>query len=124
MRKIQYKKVGDGYETIEAYVYYSQRYNRTITISLGFYSDGATCAPDLDTDAWWIHDHVCRFAIWDDGTPIDNWQASTILADILWHDGFRFRAKYWWAATWLIGGGQARDNGMFVAAAHTIEATI
>ena len=112
MKKIQYKKIGDGYETTAEYRYYSKRYNRYITIPIGFYSDGATCARDLDTDAWWVHDHICRYAKWDDGTPIDNWTASTVLADILWEDGYKWEAFYWWWGTYLGGGGAARKNGM------------
>ena len=112
MRKIKYKTVGDGYEVTEEYLYYSKRYNRSITIPQGFYSDGATIAPDIDTDAWIVHDHICRYAKWDDGTLIDNWTASTVLADILWTDGFQFRSGTWWIATWIFGGGAARQNGM------------
>jgi len=81
MRQIKYKVVGDGYEVTEQYVYYSKRYNRSIKIPVGFYSDGATDAPDIDTDAWIVHDHICRYAEWHDGTPIDNWTASSVLGD-------------------------------------------
>lgn len=110
--KIKYRVVGDGYEVAERYTYYSKRYNRTLTIPLWFYSDGATGARDVESDAWFIHDLVCRYGVWDDGTKIDNWTASTILADILWEDGFHFRALSWWFATYLFGGGAARENGM------------
>lgn len=112
MKQIKYKKVGDGYETTSQYTYVSKRYNRSITIPIGFYSDGATSAPDLDTDAWIVHDHICRYARWNDGTKIDNWTASTVLGDILWRDGFHFRSVTWWWATYLFGGGAARKNGM------------
>ena len=89
------------------------RYNRHLTIKAGFYSDGATGARDLqNTDAWVIHDHICRYAVWDDGAPIDNWTASTVLADELWQDGYKLEAFYWWWATYLLGGGAARKNGM------------
>ncbi len=110
--KIKYKVVGDGYEVTERYKYYSKRYNRYLTIPLGFYSDGATGAKDVDSNGWIIHDLICRYGVWDDGTKIDNWTASTVLADILWEDGFHFRALSWWFATYLFGGGAARDNGM------------
>ena len=112
MKQIKYKKVGDGYETTKEYTYYSKRYNRSITIPVGFYSDGATAAPDLDTDAWYVHDHICRYALWNDSTPIDNWTASTVLGDILFRDGFKFRSFTWWFATYFFGGGAARKNGM------------
>jgi len=112
MRQIKYKNVGDGYEVTEKYTYYSSRYNRYIEIPKGFYSDGATGAKDVDSDGWIIHDHICRYALWMDGTKIDNWTASTVLCDILWRDGFEIRATTWWLATYLFGGGKARENGM------------
>lgn len=112
MRNIKYKEVGDGYEVTEGYFYYSKRYNRRITIPKGFYSDGATGAKDIDSDGWIVHDHICRYAVWDDGTRIDNWTASTVLGDILYSEGYTWRAYYWWWATYLLGGGAARKNGM------------
>lgn len=115
-RYIRTITVGDGYEVARDYCYYSARYNRCLTIRRGFYSDGATKAFDIkNTDAWLIHDHICRYARWDDGTPIDNWTASTVLADIMRRDGYTFRAFWWWLATWLAGGGAARKNGLFVS---------
>lgn len=112
MREIQYKVVGDGYTVTKKYIYYSRRYNRFITIPYGFYSDGATGACDVDSDGWIVHDHICRYAVWDDGTKIDNWTASTVLGDTLWRDGFKFRSVSWWFATYFFGGGAARKNGM------------
>lgn len=115
MRKVKYRKVREGeikYRSIGSYRYYSARYNRYLTIPHDYPSDGATSAPDIDTDAWWFHDRACERGRWDDGVPIDNWTASTILADILWEDGFKVRAVRWWWATYLFGGGKARENGM------------
>jgi len=112
MKRVKYKIVGDGYECIKPCTYYSPRFNRSLTVPLGFFSDGATDAPDIDTDAWWFHDVACRYGVWDDGTKIDNFTASTVLGDILWQDKFWFRSVYWWWATYLFGGGAARENGM------------
>ncbi len=117
MRKVKFVKLkndpqGYRYQCAESYIYYSTRYNRSVTVPLSFMSDGATGAPDLNTDAWWVHDVLCDKGTWDDGTPIDNWDASTVLGDILWHDGYRFLAVVWWWATWLYGGGVARENGL------------
>ncbi len=112
-KNIKVKVVGDGYEVEEDYRFYSKRYNRFLTVRAGMYSDGATCARDLkDTDAWLVHDYICRYAKWDDGTLIDNWTASTVLADELWSDGYKIEAITWWWATYLWGGGAARKNGM------------
>ena len=112
MGKIKVEKVGDGYQTKGKYVYFSRRFNRSITIEDGFYSDGATWAIDIKSDAWVVHDHICRFGVWDDGTKIDNFTASTILRDILWSEKYWFRSVYWWFATFLFGGGAARKNGL------------
>lgn len=133
--KIPRKKVGDGYEVTKTFKYHSRRYNRYITIDgtdglskTGFYSDGATKAIDIDSDYWIVHDHICRYAKWDDGTPIDNWTASTVAADIIWDEsnlhkklGNKWIARwrkaqsiYVWWATYLCGGGAARKNGMRV----------
>ena len=112
--RVKYRRVGDGYEATESSTYYSRRYNRSITVPAGFYSDGATCAPDIDTDAWWYHDVLCRYGRWDDGTPCSRWQASTVLADIMRRDGFRRRAPWWQLATYLFGGGATRDGKTYL----------
>lgn len=113
MKKVLYRKVGDGYESIRAYRYFSPRYGKTITVPSKFYSDGATCAPDLDTDAWWVHDVICRYGKFDDGTPCTNRQASTILYDILREDGYRVWSSLWWAGTYFLGGGAARAGKVY-----------
>ena len=103
---------GKLYEALNTVSYYSPRYNRTVTVEKGFRSDGATGARDVQTDGWGFHDVLCDRGTWDDGTRVDNWTASTVLGDVLWRDGHRFRAVYWWWATYLFGGGKARENGM------------
>lgn len=103
---------GKKYRALNTVTYHSDRYNRDITVEEGYLSDGATDAPDLDTDAWGFHDKLCDTGRWDDGSLVCNWVASTVLADILWRDGYKFRAIYWWWATYLFGGGKARENGM------------
>ena len=115
--RIKHKRLAGGYEVLETYVYYSKRYNRTITVQKGFWCDGATGALDMDTDAWIIHDWICDSkngsdGKWDDGTLIDNWTASTILGDVLWLDGYKVRAVIWWWATWLFGCKACRKNGL------------
>lgn len=92
--------------------YYSKRYNKHVTVPKGYNSDGATGAIDIYSDAWWIHDKLCDTGKWDDGTECTNWQASSVLSDVLKSEGRWIRAIYWWPMTWLFGGGKARDNGM------------
>lgn len=112
-KDIKVKVVGDGYEVLEDYTYISTTYGHSLLIEKGFYSDGATCARDLEnTDAWLIHDHICRYGEWSDGTKIVNWVASGVLADELWKDGYRWEAFWWFWATYFRGGGAARINGM------------
>ncbi len=103
--------------------YHSPRYNKNVTVPKGYVSDGATGAIDIQSEAWKVHDWLCGNYLgtrpkppggqWDDGTPCTNWQASTVLSDILKAEGRWIRARYWWAATWLFGGGKARDVGMY-----------
>ena len=94
------------------YTYYSERYDKRITIKRGMMSDGASGALDIYSWGWWIHDKLCSTGKWDDGTEVTNWQASRVLADVLKAEGRWLRSKYWFWATWLFGGGKARDNGM------------
>jgi len=93
--------------------YFSQRYRKQVTVPLGYPSDGATGGVDLFTFAWWVHDVLCDRGTWDDGTPCTNWQASCVIGDILKSEGRWCRARTWKWATFLFGGGKARENGMF-----------
>ncbi len=77
-------------------VYYSKRYNKFITVPFNYPSDGATGAIDIDSDSWWVHDKLCDTGKFDDGTPCTNFQASTVLSDILRSEGRWCRAIYWW----------------------------
>jgi len=106
----------DGnYRLDKQIVYTSPRYGKTITVPAKYVSDGATGPgiPDLTSRAWWIHDRACSEGKWDDGTPINNWQCSTVLHDVLKEEGRWVRAKTWWFGTWLFGGGKARENGLW-----------
>jgi hypothetical protein len=94
--------------------YYSERYGKSVTVSSPYRSDGATSAPDIDSDAWWFHDVLCDRGTWDDGTPLTNWQCSTVLYDTMRDDGFSWsRSTVWRHITFACGGGKARENGMF-----------
>ena len=93
--------------------YTSPRYGKSIYVEAGYLSDGATGAFDIWSESWWVHDKLCDDGAWDDGTPITNWQASTVLSDILKSEGRWARARYWFAFTWLFGCENARKNGMW-----------
>ena len=123
---IKYHREGDVYVLDETYVYYSTRYKKSVTIEKGSLSDGATGARDVGAKRYrklgdklsacfWVHDELCVTGKWDDGTKVSNFQASTVLCDILKADGYWFRGRSWWLPTFLFGGGAARDNGMFKA---------
>ncbi len=90
--------------------YYSERYDKHVIVPTGYPSDGATGAIDIDSDGWWVHDKLCDTGTWEDGTPCTNFQASTVLSDILRSEGRWARAIYWWPFTYLFGGGKCRDN--------------
>lgn len=92
--------------------YYSKRYKKHVIAIKGDQFDGATGALDIDSRGWIFHDVLCRDGCFSDGTPCSNWQASTVLSDILKDEGRWFRGRTWFAATWLFGGGKARKNGM------------
>jgi hypothetical protein len=91
--------------------YYSERYNKHVVVPEGRESDGATGALDIHSRAWWVHDELCTHGIWADGTPVTNWQASSVLADILRLESRPGRSVYWWIATWLFGCDKARRHG-------------
>ena len=92
--------------------YESPRYpGKTITVPEGYESDGATGAFDICSDSWWVHDVICDRATWDDGTPINAWQAAAVLSDILASEGRWARAIYWRWTTYLIGCHKTRKNG-------------
>lgn len=110
-------KAGDGkvlgYRTKNNIHYYSERYKKHVVVSKGEVFDGATNALDIPSLSWVIHDVLCRDGTFADGSECSNWQASQILQDILKKEGRWFRARTWFWATWLLGGGKARDNGLF-----------
>jgi hypothetical protein len=97
----------------ESLRYYSWRYDKFVTVPVGYPSDGATGARDIDSDGWWVHDKLCDTGLFDDGTKCNNWQASMILYDILKAEGYWFRARTWLISTYAMGGGKARENGMY-----------
>lgn len=113
MRIIPNGKGGFNYVVTEDVRYYSKRYDKYVLASKGSVYDGATGAIDIDSKSWLIHDVLCRDGCWEDYTPCNNWQASMVLSDILEEEGRWFRKVTWFAATWLFGGGKARDNGLF-----------
>ncbi len=115
------------YQICKSHKYYSKRYGKTVSTPALFPTDGATGAVDVDGKieaydtwndskvvyvslSWVIHDQLCNTGKFDDGTPCTNWQASTILSDILWSERRWFRTVYWWPMTYLLGGGKCRDN--------------
>ena len=93
--------------------YFSERYRRWVVARKGDVFDGATGAIDIDSKGWIIHDVLCRDGVFEDGTKCTNLMASNVLSDILKDEGRWFRARTWFVATWLFGGGKARDNGFW-----------
>lgn len=89
------------YVLVDPLWYYSKRYNKFIYLPAGFSSDGATCAPDLASLAWWVHDRICDTWVWSDGTPISVLQSSMVLHDILELENRPKRANAWGTATFL-----------------------
>jgi len=102
-----------GYRLRENIAYYSHRYNKWIGAEKGDRSDGATGAKDLNSFGWIFHDELCNDGTFEGGSNCTNWQASHVLTDIMKEEGYWFRTRSWFIATWLFGGGKARANGMF-----------
>lgn len=94
-------------------IVYVDRYGHVTCVKAGKESDGSTGAFDIKSMSWWCHDQWCEQGGWDDGTPMTNWQASTMLGDILWSEGRWFRSVYWKWFTFLLGCEKAKLNGMF-----------
>lgn len=102
-----------GYRVINHIAYYSTRYKKWVGVEAGDRSDGATFAEDIDSFGWLFHDELCNDGIFEDGTKCNNLQASAICGDLLAISGHWVRRNTWFIATWLFGGGKARNNGMF-----------
>lgn len=114
---IEFSILDNGeYRLDKEIVYTSPRYGKTVTVPVGFVSDGATGAMDIASRGWWIHDALCG-GYWGDGSKISNWQCSQVLQDVLAEEGRYWQSKRWFWATFLLGGGQARKNGMFSVSA-------
>jgi hypothetical protein len=118
MKHIRWEKLwndpdGKKYKALNTVSLISSRFHKQVTVPKGYKSDGATNAIDRDTDAWGFHDVLCDRGTWDDGTPVCNLDASLLLFDVLWRDGYRRIAFRWFFATFLFGGGKARKNGLW-----------
>lgn len=126
---------GMKYILDEDYVVYLPLFNRSKTLKKGMMSDGATGVRDLGmgpwwiklivallskiyqwfpkgkTDAWYLHDGFCQKdefctgPYFDDGFPVTNFVASTILATRLHRDKYWIESYTWWLGT-LVGGGK------------------
>jgi len=97
-------KYQNGHYIVEEdYTYYSKRYNRSVTIIAPYKCDGASgwFVPDLHSRSWQVHDWVCEFKVWDDGSKCTHVQRSMILHDILESENRWFRAVSWSVAVFI-----------------------
>jgi hypothetical protein len=107
---------GMKYMLLRDQSYWSARYKEYIKAESGFKWNGADWVDDLEddegemSDGPLFHDVVCRFAVWSDGTPISNWQASMILRDILSAEGRSLRKRTWFWMTFLFGGSHIKKK--------------
>jgi len=85
----------------EDYYYMSPRYMKSVVLSKGYTSDGATGAFDIVSAAWWVHDKLCEDMAWSDGSPASRWQGSRVCSDILALEGRKIRSFTWKYATYL-----------------------
>lgn len=103
MKKIKYRVLDSGYESAGDFLYHSKRFNKDVLIPDGFFSDGASGVVDIDSNAWWIHDYLCRYGTWSDGTKASTLEASITLYDILKEEGRYIRAPFWFIGTLVYG---------------------
>lgn len=101
------------YRLTKPFIYFDEEYGKYVFLPIDYASDGATRALDINSIGWFVHDWLCDYGVWADGTLCTNWQASSVLSSILKSEGRWFRARTWFAATWMFGGGKARRNGMW-----------
>jgi len=94
-------------------IHYMSRYGHEVYVPAGRRSDGATGAFDIISNSWWIHDELCNNGCFQDAFICTNLMASTVLSDVLKSEGRWIRARYWFLFTLALGGGEARDNGLF-----------
>ena len=99
--KYHYVEEVEMYVLEERFEYYSFRYDKDVLLLKGMISDGATCAIDIKSAGWWVHDRLCEDMTWRDGTPCSRWQSSRVLSDILKAEGRWARQWYWRFATYL-----------------------
>lgn len=100
--KIKYEVRNGMYICTEQATYTSERFSKSITIHGGFKSDGATCAKDIKSSAWWFHDALSEWKCWDDNSPCSIYESSLVIHDILKSEGRWFRCRSWFIGT-LIG---------------------
>ena len=100
----KYECLASGdYIRLQRLEYYSPRYKKTSFTEVGYISDGATWAVDIDSEGWWVHDGLKEFKVWSDGSKCSNWQASWVLYDILRAEGHTIRKVTWLITTLLWG---------------------
>ena len=100
------------YHVHKQYKYFSLRYGKWVHCNVGMKSDGATGAWDINSFGWLVHDKLCKTAVFEDGSPCTNWQASMILSDILKSEGRWVRAQTWKYSTFVFGGEEIKKaNG-------------
>lgn len=118
-------KKSDHYMNPWTIRYFSVRYQKWITVPVGYFTDGATGGFDVCPYSWIIHDWLCgnwsgkgpkpEGGKFDDGYPCTNWQASTIHSDLLKECSavtklgkgkvVLYAMSVWrWPITWLFGG--------------------
>lgn len=97
------KHVNGRYIVFKEYKWTSRIFKKTVIVEVGFESDGATYAPDIDSYSWLIHDKLKKTRKWYDGTHCSNWKASVAIAEILIEEKRYFTAPVWFFGTLIYG---------------------
>lgn len=121
------------YENKQIIAYTDKDTGKTLTVPPRYLSDGATRGFDVCPPSFFAHDWGCgnyfgmgpipKGGVWDDGTRMTNYELSSLHSRML-RDCAKgkscprklllYAMSIWrWPATFLFGGGVARNNGMF-----------
>jgi len=101
-RGILERQTGYNYSWIVTQPYHYSFANKLITVPKGFVCNGATWAPDIESDSWLIHDWLYCHQKFDDDYPCSRHIADFIMIEILKEEGGIPRSMYRWAFSVLV----------------------
>jgi hypothetical protein len=83
------------------FTWIDKKTGESVTVPVGYPSDGATGATDIWSYGWFAHDILCDRGTWDSMKICTPRDASRVLKDILHSEGRWFRAFTWGFFTYV-----------------------